>query len=359
LGLGPVCERALMAGWTVAPADWVDQEPQLHGHELWDARGERNQILVASYPSAPAAGEIMQGAAPTLTNPYSFRDLQDWIQIECVWFVQSHGVDGTPLATDFYDGQDTITMWTFANLMTAVAGGVASTSFRATTDYPDDWTDYSDAAFSQAKIAVGDILGPWILADLQKAFNMLIWTRHYYEFTREGENNRKNGGATSEASWAAAKAAAETAYAGSTYTDGTCLVWSHGDYYVGLVGWQAILNRVYQYGTAVIPDDYAKSVDWYCYAKKETHPFFEVIEFDANGDDVIEDKMSLWRTEAKAASSGTEWVTDTKVAGGSLTAPAWMTEPTSGQEKCRGYIIDSAQLYCVARWNVANGFTFY
>lgn len=41
---------------------------------------------------------------------------------------------------------------------------------------PADWTDYADAAYSYGPVQPGDILGPWLWADLQAGINPLVWT---------------------------------------------------------------------------------------------------------------------------------------------------------------------------------------
>ena len=45
--------------------------------------------------------------------------------------------------------------------------------FRRATTWPTDWTDLDDDAYSYGNMQIGDIIGPWIFADLQTAFDNL------------------------------------------------------------------------------------------------------------------------------------------------------------------------------------------
>jgi len=48
----------------------------------------------------------------------------------------------------------------------------------AGANWPSDWTDYNDPAYSYGKIQTGDIIGPWLIVDLQNGLNAL--RRTYY-----------------------------------------------------------------------------------------------------------------------------------------------------------------------------------
>ena len=42
--------------------------------------------------------------------------------------------------------------------------------------WPSDWTDANDPAYSYGRIEPGDIIGPWLLTDLQRGYSALRWT---------------------------------------------------------------------------------------------------------------------------------------------------------------------------------------
>jgi hypothetical protein len=48
--------------------------------------------------------------------------------------------------------------------------------WRRATVYPTDWTDVDDPAYSYGFCEAGDIIGPWLIADLQMAMTPLKWT---------------------------------------------------------------------------------------------------------------------------------------------------------------------------------------
>lgn len=341
--------------------DWTPGNYQQYADEFWQAYNERATVVAFTTLYVPAAGANIQSrsasAPASTTGLFSMRYLQASIGLTAFVedFVQSHDTDGsdsaagTALDADYYDGESDITTWTTANLFLAVNGG---TGWRRKANIGD--------AFSYGEAQEGDIFGPWICEDIQRALNCLVWTRQSWTFTRSGENNRKQG-AGDNAAWATAKSDAETQYAASSQTYDVALYaraeadlnLTTGGQYFGLI------DRNYLYAQATIPDDYAKAVDWYAYATKYPgYSGYSVNEFDANGDDVIENAHSLWLTENKAAACG-----DALTAGsalGSLTAPTWCAEPGDGLRTGRGYNVQAvaSARYAVARWNVAGGFSY-
>jgi hypothetical protein len=99
---------------------------------------------------------------------------------------------------------------------------------------PTDWTDYSDAAYSYGVVQVGDIVGPWLFADLQSLFAQM--TRTGGSTSHTGNETRYEGYGTG-ATPAIAKAAAVADYqqTGTTGTDdptsySNVIYWGVGDY---------------------------------------------------------------------------------------------------------------------------------
>jgi hypothetical protein len=57
--------------------------------------------------------------------------------------------------------------------------GMSASGFRRATSWnpeASDWTDVDDGMFAHGLMQEGDIIGPWILDDLQRAFDALRWT---------------------------------------------------------------------------------------------------------------------------------------------------------------------------------------
>jgi hypothetical protein len=66
--------------------------------------------------------------------------------------------------------------WTLTDWRTAA--GLHSTGYRRneTEDWPEDWRDMDDAAYSYGDIAQGDMIGPWLMQDLEWGMSFLKWT---------------------------------------------------------------------------------------------------------------------------------------------------------------------------------------
>jgi hypothetical protein len=45
--------------------------------------------------------------------------------------------------------------------------------------YPSDWTDYNDPSFTYGTIGIGDVIGPWLIVDLQKVLTILTTVSSY------------------------------------------------------------------------------------------------------------------------------------------------------------------------------------
>ena len=76
-----------------------------------------------------------------------------------------------------FEGQANLPMFDVGQFY--FVAGIASGFRRATSwDYDnDDWTDYNDDMFGYGTAEVGDIMGPWIWVDLQKALDALRYTK--------------------------------------------------------------------------------------------------------------------------------------------------------------------------------------
>lgn len=142
--------------------------------ERWDAMG-----LSAAYkPALFAAGDDIQtigGAWNWYTCDTCFRHMQLWLdwctEYDDLWVNHEETITGSSDIPVF-------DLESFRD----VAGLHADGWRRATSWDPatDDWTDLEDAMWSRdgngfGEMEAADIIGPWILDDLQKAFDALRW----------------------------------------------------------------------------------------------------------------------------------------------------------------------------------------
>lgn len=149
-----------MATFT-ALASWTSAQDRTAANEIITAYSECRQCVGDSAVAALVAGGNVQDTA-------FWNDMQDWVEANCVYFVDD---DSFSTATE-YANVNAIA-YTLASFRTEA--GIAS-GFRRATSWPTNWTNYADAAYSYGPIQSGDIVGPWIYEDLQKAFDALRWT---------------------------------------------------------------------------------------------------------------------------------------------------------------------------------------
>jgi hypothetical protein len=130
-------------------------------NELILAYSERRQAIGQS------AGAPLDGGADVHAMSF-WKNMQEWLEANCTSFVD----DGVAI-----EGAAAVTMFTLATWR--AAAGLDEDGFRRATAWtPDlatpDWT--LDPDFSAGVMQAGDIIGPWILNDLQKGFSALKWT---------------------------------------------------------------------------------------------------------------------------------------------------------------------------------------
>lgn len=89
--------------------------------------------------------------------------MQDWIESYCLFYIDH--VSG-PLNGDA-DAVLYFTLETFRS-----AAGLHADGFRRATE----WDGVNDPDWSYGQMQAGDIIGPWIFDDLQKAFSAMRWT---------------------------------------------------------------------------------------------------------------------------------------------------------------------------------------
>jgi hypothetical protein len=89
-----------------------------------------------------------------------------------------------------------------------------------TSDYDDDAFIYGDEGINYGQMAAGDLIGSWVLADLQAGLACLLWTKLVAEWLADDDPNWRNGQAYSNTSAAEAETAAQGWFdAGGTESD--------------------------------------------------------------------------------------------------------------------------------------------
>jgi hypothetical protein len=115
----------------------------------------------------------------------------------CCWLALQGAIDA--LAPYFVDHTATIPAgatvapaYTLATFR--AAAGLHADGYRRATAYDptvNDWTDPDDDMYSHGSIASGDIIGPWLVVDLQLALAALKWTLANGSFSGSGSDRHK------------------------------------------------------------------------------------------------------------------------------------------------------------------------
>jgi len=132
-----------------------------------------NEIIGAYSERRQALGEeeVTVAAGDDAHEVDYWKAIQEWIEVNALNYI-----DHTQAVAGNFDGLAAIPMWILADFRTEA--GLASGFRRATEWTPDpdnpDWEVDVDFSYGQAQL--GDIFGPWIFEDLQKAFSTLRWT---------------------------------------------------------------------------------------------------------------------------------------------------------------------------------------
>ena len=174
-----------MAVAFTALANWEHAQDTYAAQEIVLAYSERRQAIRQSAVSSLASGDIKQ-------NRTFWRGVQDWCE--------NAANPGGNLANTMYYIDHTITIqglgstefpWYTPSAFRYNSG--LTSGFRRATEWPTDWTNYEDSAYSYGKIQRGDIVGPWIFADLQKALGAFRSTGVFGALTSEGEIRTATG----------------------------------------------------------------------------------------------------------------------------------------------------------------------
>ena len=144
-------------------ADWTTSQDTEAANEIVLAYSERRQAIRQSAVSALVSGDNAQDTTFWL-------GMQRWcetvVSASNHWQDRMYYLDHTVTIEGI--GQCDFPFYTLAAFR--YNSGLID-GFRRATTWPTDWTDYADAAYSYGTIQSGDIIGPWIYEDLQKALD--------------------------------------------------------------------------------------------------------------------------------------------------------------------------------------------
>lgn len=327
------------------PFDWQDVD---FVNEFVSAQRERQDALGATNSALKVAGDDIQSAS-------FWSGLQNWCLTESANFIATKDAVGTAIVN--YHGEPTLTLWPLADFKFNIASNAGG--FRRYTVHPDD-----GGTPSYGTMQAGDYVGDWLFADLQAAFNLLVWTRRHLfgtEIDWTG-NTVRSGKSTLGQVWEDMKVEAEDDYDDgpevsgggiSALTSGIQKEFSDPKLYLATMSRQKAKLEVY------LPDaGLAFEVDFYPFVTKTNLAVGVHDVFDANGDftGVNEDEYWLGNTKAFVASTTTatgDYIGDVAASN----VPTWCAEPlVGGASTARGYTTDS--LGAVVRWNVVNGMEY-
>lgn len=327
-------------GWTTI-TDGMDLQAASFLAEYVDAVNERAAIVQPIYiHPEPDEGQNLQEGP---TTDCSWSHLQQTVENLAPYFLNSH---------DYPTGFDGLADCVAYTLSTWKAAAGLPNGWRRATTWPTDWTDYDDPAFSYGRAQYGDILGPWLFADLQAGINQLVWMKGIYAgWSRQGETN---GGVVLSSAWptvAEAKADAEAQWPWLYTKDGgpNCMAYVQKSF--NPTRYNAYAERAYSYGTWSSAPAVTKDIDFY--AKVDLNLSNE--EYDGNGDFTVPvGTVQKWHTEAGTpAASGV-----TSAPFGGLGIPAWPVGSPDDDPYffSRGYV--ASYPFLVFRFDIEGGFEY-
>jgi len=153
------------------------------------------------------------------------------------------------------------------------------------SDWPADWTDFNDPAYSFGLIQAGDIIGPWIFEDMHNVLDLMWWTGDERDWsTLDTESiGDKSGVYTSSVSCADAKTNHASVFASDawgSFAYAFYYAWGSGWSNSGPTSWKFDAERLR--GKGGVNNSYLTTVD----ADVEIYAFMEAIGAPASWADV-------------------------------------------------------------------------
>lgn len=340
----------------------VDLSTSMHdpdiANEYVAAGNERATARNLSTVSTIVTGGNVQGFRSLLSSPYSL----------CTYFVQSHDLDGTPRAANYYDGKTTIDMWTWENLCKAAGCWIDATHYGfpciGGSDLPEDFADPSDLAFTLRNwLAWGDVVHPSVYYWLGRFYPLLIWTRHVYGTgsldlsSSDGESYYGRSDAATLTAWSTMQTNAENSYYSGqdvTFPYNGAKTWKRefNFFQPPYSRRTALLGRARCKYSVTLSDVCTKDLYWYC----KVHKFATFNAYgDSPWDSSHDGKYQNWDVAAGATAGDTSDYT-CSTASSSMPAP-WCGDPNTPQayppiaasEKSEGYYLTDP--VAIAQWD--------
>lgn len=218
-------------------------------NELQLAYSERRQAIGQSAADLLEAGQDLQ--AVSLWSGW-----QDWVEDNVAsWLDYEAGSGGD------FTGLASLPVLDLARLRTLA--GLPEDGFRRVPgdDWPEDWTDNEDPAFEYGPCESGDIIGPWLWVDLQRAFSALRWTTYCARaWITAYPPGATRDVTTTNASCSAAYAANVAAWTSPVWGSGGANPFAYAEV---SAGWKARSWRVWRRDQMDIPVETVTSVDLY------------------------------------------------------------------------------------------------
>jgi len=154
----------------------------------WAAVGIDNQLVTV-------ANQVVRAARAGAQEPTNVvgenaasaveRDYDHWTIWEMQNLVEDHYDDFIdPNTNNVLEGITNAAPASYHNYTNfasfASEAGISSDGFRRVPGdaWPADWTDFGDGAYTNGKIQLGDIVGPWVQDDLQRCFDAMRIRMH-------------------------------------------------------------------------------------------------------------------------------------------------------------------------------------
>lgn len=313
-----------------AVGTWSSLQDRTHANEIVLAYSERRQVRGASVIAPLAGGDNAQ-------DTEFWRGMQEWIDWSVGGWVDYMSGPFTLYEKPPWPAEYILLYWTLA-------------TFRAAAGlHPDGWRRSTNGMdFSYGTIQSGDIRGPWIFEDLQKALSVLRWTAGETAWvdgeSRAGEDYRWIHNL--DADWAELIAAVEAEYDASSGPAGLG-AWTYGIQDLLPEGCLAYARMARAQGKPRItaPSDFPHVFSAYINGRTI---WASTEIYDGHGDGIGEGVNLYHET---GVTTDTVWTGSLL---GSLSRPTWFDRPPGDWghwNNSRGY---EARLWGILKWNFTN-----
>lgn len=280
--------------------------------QFWEMWNERRQALGLVALDVPAAGcdcqymGLSDPASPT--GDFSVATIQTWLEANCTSFVRSHDDNGDLYPAEYWDGDNSIDMWTLADLHTIKSTWLNNLGTFPNSD-PSGFYRLDNTGTPQVGIADGaggDYFYHPLWNELYAFMRLLRYTKLAGFLDRHSEDNERIASSAEHPTWGAAYLDAATKWGiTANIASGGGAAWAicYGIFNVG-TGFQCTLDRLYNYGDfSGIPNGIGHEMEVYqvtgLFRDNEAHGSF----FNHDDDNFRLDVYSIVETHALATTA--------------------------------------------------------